>query len=359
MSDPGFKIEGVQEGAPFRSREIFENYFACEDRESAVLIDPAVAQGLRVAAMAAYPDETGGLLSGRTLCDGDGSYIVVSGFVEANPGAGQSTTFRISPQDNARLREELSRLDPVADVIGWWHSHPCPSPYSSVDLDTQRMWDVGLLVFASGNAWGTAYWGAEARPLSFGGRFSYRGRHVPIGTDGEGRADPTSSGPSALTPVPDARPSVRYDMPPEIAWRPTRRFIDVLLVAAVALITLILMLYILGKLHDLSGQISSGESQVTRAIAGSQGSVERILAKPEPPPSVQWRCARQALLVEECAVTADGSPGVIEWELNGQVVDSGLNASIELPKNFAPDIIQLILRNSSGTYLCGSKEVYP
>src|SRR5260370_34933674 len=114
-----------------------------------VVVEPRTAQAVRAAAHRALPKETGGLLSGRTLRDGEGQYVLVSGFVQAGPSAGRSAAFEMSPQETERLKVESYLAYPTADMVGWWHSHTIPSSYSTTDLNTQTIFTqpetVGLL----------------------------------------------------------------------------------------------------------------------------------------------------------------------------------------------------------------------
>src|SRR6185437_12277291 len=171
MTDPGFKVEGISQADPFRPRTAFAGYHVFGDKETIVLVDPDKAEQLRAASSLARPFETGGLLSGRTLRDGMGPYVLISGFVAAKPGAGNMATFHISPQEVAQLKNELARKDPTGDVVGWWHSHLRNSAYSQIDLTTQRMFvqpnSVGLLMFAACDPWAKIYLGPDADDLGY------------------------------------------------------------------------------------------------------------------------------------------------------------------------------------------------
>jgi hypothetical protein len=137
--------------------------------DGAVLVEPGVARDLRRAAELQAPHETGGLLYGQVWRDGEGRYVLVDGFVQAGPDAGKTGEFSLSPMGTQLLRETAARSFPAADEIGWWHTHRVPSPYSDTDLAMQRAFQqptsVGLLVFASGAPWATAYLGPDGRAL--------------------------------------------------------------------------------------------------------------------------------------------------------------------------------------------------
>lgn len=168
---PHFRINSPawQRVLPFVPRGAYAEYLKFSDRERTLLIEPGTAGQLRAAAVRALPNETGGFLAGRSLCDEEGRYVVVSGFAEARPGSGGPAAFEIPAEDLAALRAENARANPDADEAGWWHSHPAPSGFSLTDFGTQRWFgqddSVGLLVFASGAQWGAAYMGPNAAYL--------------------------------------------------------------------------------------------------------------------------------------------------------------------------------------------------
>lgn len=170
MTAPGFEVEAVEHGVPFRDRAVFggSHQFA-DPGATTVIVGPEIVGRLRSAAVREHPRETGGLLSGRVLRDSGGRYVIISGFVQAAAGTGRAGAFVMSAQATAALRAEAARRQPTADVIGWWHSHAQPSEYSGTDRSTQGVWIqpdcVGLLVFASGTPWAHAYLGPQARRL--------------------------------------------------------------------------------------------------------------------------------------------------------------------------------------------------
>jgi hypothetical protein len=164
--------------------------------DGTVLVEPAVARDLRRAAELQAPHETGGLLYGQVWRDGQGRYVLVDGFVQAGPDAGKTGEFSLSPMGTQLLRETAARSFPDADEIGWWHTHRVPSPYSDTDRTMQRAFQqptsVGLLVFASGAPWATAYLGPNGRALGQPGLLPQP--TVP------GRAALAAAGASGITP---------------------------------------------------------------------------------------------------------------------------------------------------------------
>lgn len=341
MTDPGFRVEGVQQGAPFRTRASFYGFYLFGDQESAVLVEPGIAKQLRAAAADAWPHETGGLLSGRALCDGMGDFVVVSGFVEAPAGSGRTATFEISPQATARLREEACRHDPTADVVGWWHTHLGPSDYSSTDRDSQRIWtqpqSVGLLVFARGTSWGIAHLGPDARRLGHRGFLqpgSAAGQDRPAGTAGQEQHGPAAQGAGPAPPA-WAGSSRRGDA----EERPPRQRL-VLVVAVLAIVLfLAIILITLNTVEGIPGLISSGHRQLSDQIGAAQGSlgtqINAVRAGVQPQPEITWGCFQQPKNVYACsAATASSSPKVTyTWSLGGRQIGSGPAISFGAPRS--------------------------
>lgn len=119
------------------------------------------------------PNETIGLLAGRTCQDADGLYTVVtaaeaalSNEIEASPAE-----VRISSTGYAQLRGRLETNHPVLEVVGWFHSHPLSQAIlSNEDLVEQSTWtdntNVALVVslISKGERFGMFH-GPDAIPL--------------------------------------------------------------------------------------------------------------------------------------------------------------------------------------------------
>jgi proteasome lid subunit RPN8/RPN11 len=369
MTDPGFRVENVHRAAPFRTRTAFAGYQAFGEGNWAVLVEPQTAEGLRDAAYEAYPKETGGLLCGRTLRDHDGQYVLVSGFVQAGPGAGRSAAFEISPQQTAELREEAHRAYPTGDVVGWWHSHPAHSSYSQTDLGTQAIFtqpdSVGLLVFARGEPWAMAYMGPEARKLGYSTVMRVTGPTRAAG-NGPVVADPPADQSVLSFPDPPA-PGHRTWTPPDRSQRLLRlviftesALILVLILVGAMAITVFGLPSRISSLQQASGQISSGEQQV----AGQIGSMHRQLSKEikgaatglPAPPSVSFGCA--AVLTQNgqysgsfsCDATPSVSTGKILWYLDGRPAGTGGAVKLKVPLTTGAHRVQAILEASGGRY---------
>lgn len=371
MTDPGFRVDSIRQTDPFRARAAFGGYQVFHDGNRAVLVEPAAAAGLRDAAQKAHPKETGGLLSGRTLRDSDGQYVLVSGFVQAGPGAGRSAAFEISPQATARLREEAHRAYPTADVVGWWHSHLVPSSYSQTDLNTQAIFTqpdcVGLLVFARDEPWAVAYMGPESRRLGY-----------PTGVRMPGPARPEENGQVAADPPPD-QPVLSMPDPPtpkDGAWTSPSRsqglvrlavitegvLILILILAIVVAVTVIgLSSQFNSAQRQVSRQVSSGErqlaSQVTTARQELAREINNAAAASPAPASVSYGCV-PALSPNgqyrgsfTCKATTSVSSGVVRWYLDGRYAGTGSALIVQAP--LSPGThhsVQPILQTSSGRY---------
>jgi proteasome lid subunit RPN8/RPN11 len=103
----------------------------------------------------AVPNEMIGYLVGRPFRDAKGAYAVITEAIFAESAhCGQAraeTTF----DDERRLIATLLSEHPLAERLGWLHSHPFDMPrYSPTDLENQRFWSepyqVGLLACLDG-----------------------------------------------------------------------------------------------------------------------------------------------------------------------------------------------------------------
>lgn len=365
MTEPGFKVEGVHHGAPFRSRSAFAGYHLFGEQAGAILVAPAAARAMRTAAAAAavapHSRETGGLLSGRALRDGDGPYVIVSGFVEAASSSGRAAAFEAPPQEVERLRAESACAHPTADVVGWWHSHFVPSSYSGTDLAQQRMWkhpqSIGLLVFASGEPWAAAYLGPEARKLGRPTRVptsdaaSERGPQASV-TENGGDGHPTP--PAVLhIPSPPGQPARQPGAAPTPRQYGLIRL--VLITLALFLLLFVFLAVILGYVTSLSSRLSSAQQALSGQILSGQdrlgNQLHRTLAGLGPPPSISSSCvsgARSA--VYRCTATTSGPPGRITWWLDGKARGTGSTVTIRVPKDGRAHQIRVSLGTSAGSY---------
>jgi proteasome lid subunit RPN8/RPN11 len=99
------------------------------------------------------PDETAGLMFGRCFRDADGVYAVVTGAETPRPGevVGNVATVEITAEGAEAMTTRYHEHDFVADVLGWWHTHPRYTAFfSGTDRDEQARWNlpvsVGLVV---------------------------------------------------------------------------------------------------------------------------------------------------------------------------------------------------------------------
>jgi hypothetical protein len=170
------QIQGGQ-ALPFRSRSAYAGHEVFGHGDGAVLVAPNVARDLRSAAESATQERriAGGLLYGRGWTDDEGGYLVIDGFLEAGPGENRGDqifrdsrdTFTLSPADLRLLREDATRMYSALLEAGWWRSLPAAGGFDPQDFVTQRELvgpgGAGLLVFASGLEWGTAYLGPDGQ----------------------------------------------------------------------------------------------------------------------------------------------------------------------------------------------------
>jgi proteasome lid subunit RPN8/RPN11 len=350
MTDPGFRIDGVYEGIPFRRRTAFGGYLAFARQEHTVLVEPSAAHRLRRAAEQAWPHETGGLLAGRALRDADGAYVAVSGFVEAMPEAGSPGTFSLSPQETAELREVAFGHHPAADVVGWWHSHLGPSSYSDTDLATQSTWtqqeSVGLLVFARGESWGIAYLGPDALRLS-------PAKRLP----GQDPAPPTPALPPAATgtSVPSPSPSISGSG----GTRLTPRFWKIAIVSMPLITGMLMAGGVLGGLALYSHQVGAGLRDLSSQVKDIQHSTagQGSPAGHSQPggPAVAWSCVRRTAASYSCSVKLRGLTGAVAWVLDGSVVSHDLHPVIPVRNDGRPHVIGVRVTGRTGEYSAGQQ----
>lgn len=129
-----------------RPRSAFAGFQAYRVAGAAVLVSPYVRSGLRDAAAREDPAETGGVLVGRVLCDGEGEYRLVTAALFAPPGTGP-----LRPSLTQRLREEAAARFPSCKALGWWHSQLIPAGADRAAGEYRRLWGerghVGVLVY--------------------------------------------------------------------------------------------------------------------------------------------------------------------------------------------------------------------
>lgn len=359
MTDPGFKLEGIHQAIPFRPRRVFSEYQVFSDAGRAILVEPATALGLRICAGKARPLETGGLLSGRALRDADGHYVLVSGFVEANHGSGKAAAFEIPPEATAKLREESSRANPTGDVVGWWHSHLHPSPFSQTDLNSQRMWrqsdSVGLLVFANGEPWAAAYIGPEATELGYqsvGPLASQAGTHMNACPKGNSMMATNAGRDEPMLTIPSPRGHRALQL-----TRQQRGLIRLAaIVATVLLLILITGLTLLAVENGLSSRLSSVERTLSTQISSEQsqlsGEITRARATPYTNASISWSCipAPSSPGSLSCNAVTSGFPGTVQWRLDGQFYARGASAIIHVPRDHRAHRIQAVLKTPTGIF---------
>jgi hypothetical protein len=155
-----------------RPRTAYVGFRAFGGGDGAVLLAPGVVRRLRTAAEFATDEGriAGGLLYGRYWADDQGSYLVVTGFLEAGPGENPGRRepgddFTLSQADLRLLREDAARMYSASVEVGWWRTLEQLGEFGPGDFLTQQDLagrdGVGLLVYGSGPHWGTAYLGPD------------------------------------------------------------------------------------------------------------------------------------------------------------------------------------------------------
>ena len=209
MTDDGATFPPGPAATPalFRQRGLYLGYRAFGDAGGTVLIDPRVARELRSAAEFATQEHrfTGGLLYGRRWTDDEGGYLVVSGFLDAGPrdsggdwlpgdgpagsrgAAGGDFTgdFTLTDARLRQLRDEAARMYSTSLEVGWWRTLPALGEFGPADLVTQselvERGGIGLLVYGSGEHWGTAYLGPDGHAAGVAGTLVAADEEEPAG----------------------------------------------------------------------------------------------------------------------------------------------------------------------------------
>ncbi len=133
------------------------------------LIQPELLDELRRNAEAGRPNEVLGLLLGRRFADGIGRYAVICDLVQAEADDSGAVHVRVDAETISELRRTALEDKPILDPVGWWHTHPSPSGFSSVDRREQGTWQdpaaIGLIAYMTGTTRDrpvTAYCGPNA-----------------------------------------------------------------------------------------------------------------------------------------------------------------------------------------------------
>jgi hypothetical protein len=166
----------TDEPVPFRPRSTYAGYKAFGS-DAGVLVRPEITREMRTAAEFATQERraTGGLLFGREWVDNEGAYLVITGFIEAGPGEDggdrlspdSAADFTLSEAGLRLLRADAGRMYPASLEVGWWRTLAAFGDFGPRDFATQAALvgpnGVGLLVYGSGDRWGTAYLGPDGQ----------------------------------------------------------------------------------------------------------------------------------------------------------------------------------------------------
>ena len=118
-----------------------------------VFIHHEVLADLRAIERAEHPNETAGLLFGRTFTDGANQCALVRHLIRPRVGEviGTPVTVTITAEGSSRMSRRAQECHPCADAVGWAHTHPTFGAYfSGTDRAEQAIWtspaSVGLVI---------------------------------------------------------------------------------------------------------------------------------------------------------------------------------------------------------------------
>lgn len=121
--------------------EVYQSLEAPLDRVGTLTVGPhpprvevaeVAAGALRAAAASAAPNETGGVLIGRTI----GGVPVVTTAVEMPTAKATPAGFQVEADATSPAVEAAVAEDPTVGYVGEWHSHPSDQPASATDRTT-------------------------------------------------------------------------------------------------------------------------------------------------------------------------------------------------------------------------------
>lgn len=68
--------------------------------------------------------ECGGFLLGRRGFDQEGAFLLVDTTLQAQETVGKATSLKFTHETWAVLDEQISKIEPRPNIIGWYHTHP-------------------------------------------------------------------------------------------------------------------------------------------------------------------------------------------------------------------------------------------
>lgn len=111
-----------------------------------IRLPPELAECIRDAARAAYPDECCGLLIGHQ----EGDALVIDGIAESvNLSDRPRDSFEIDMRLRLRLQKELRGTG--RDIVGHYHSHP-DAPAAPSERDRAQAWEPDMIWLIAGVA---------------------------------------------------------------------------------------------------------------------------------------------------------------------------------------------------------------
>lgn len=147
-----FVATGIRPALPcIRQRPASGPWLRFIGRPRTVFVHHGVLVAVRTWAGLGDPNERLGLLAGRGCEDAEGAYTLVVGAVLASGAVSNRAHVSADVGVMQCARQLLLERYPVAEVAGWWHTHPgYGTQFSGTDRETQATYRndhlVGLVV---------------------------------------------------------------------------------------------------------------------------------------------------------------------------------------------------------------------
>jgi proteasome lid subunit RPN8/RPN11 len=151
MFQAGFRGTIIRNEPAYRPRPVaMAGYHKFTSGNYDAFVKIAALEAIAGRARRAAPNEMIGHLLGRPFRDARGFYAVVTEAVVAESARCGPVTVETTLDDERELAGSLQADHPLAERLGWFHSHPFFMPYySPTDLENQRFWgesyQLGLL----------------------------------------------------------------------------------------------------------------------------------------------------------------------------------------------------------------------
>jgi len=173
MFRPVFQGTVIRNEPAYRARPVsMPGYHRFSGGDYDAFVALGALEAIAGRARQAAPNEMIGYLVGRPFRDARGPYAVVTEAIFAESARCGPVTVETTLDDEQGLLATLLAEHPLAERLGWFHSHPFFMPtYSTTDLENQRFWSepyqLGLLAYfdAAGSVSIIAFRGPQAEPV--------------------------------------------------------------------------------------------------------------------------------------------------------------------------------------------------